>query len=219
MRRSSFVTWILELILPTRCIVCSTPRTMLCARCIVRLSPPEEAPDGCIVLWSFRDARVRNVIHALKYRGISSLAEICGRSLAERLTEEIAEHQMFRRFTDPLIVAVPLAPKRLRERGFNQAALIARGIATASLPPMATAASVLERIKDTPPQARIKDKRDRIKNISGAFLVPRNKTSRVSGRDIILVDDVTTTGATLREAAKALKQAGAREVLLCAVAH
>lgn len=219
MHRPHFVTWILEFILPTRCIVCSTPHTMLCARCLLHLSPPEEAPADCIVLWSFRDARVRNMIHAIKYRGVSSLSTICGRALADRLTEEIAERQMFGRFTEPLIVAVPLAPKRLRERGFNQASLIARGMAQTFMPPIIVTEHVLERIKDTSPQARIKDKRTRIKNISGAFSVPRNKVSHVSGRDIILVDDVTTTGATLCEAAHALRQAGAREILLCAVAH
>lgn len=105
-----------------------------------------------------------------------------------------------------LIIPVPLHPKRLRWRGFNQSEKIADIIASNLQIPIDSTS--LKRIKFKTPQAKLK-KEDRIKNISNNFNWHGNKLNQ---QNIILIDDVTTTGATLNECAKVLKANGAKEV-------
>lgn len=207
-----------HVLFPIACVRCSTRDTPLCSACAQSIPLPEPSSD-LIAAWSFSDQRARALIHSLKYRGRTVVASVCADALAERLVEEVAERAMYRSFQNPLIVPVPLHPRRHRRRGYNQAALIARSVARHASINAPCVEHVLERIKDTPPQARIKDKRERLRNLVGAFRVQPRTQSAITGRDIILIDDVATTGATLREAARVLKNAGAREILLCAVAH
>ncbi len=105
-----------------------------------------------------------------------------------------------------LLVPVPLHPRRLAERGYNQSLLLARGLA--GLPGLGLDPAALARVRDTPPQARLAgaERRD---NLRGAFAADRG---RVAGRGVVLVDDVMTTGGTLEEASLALLRAGARSV-------
>lgn len=213
-----FATFFLDLFFPQTCAGCNHPNEVLCAECVARI-PPAEALHDITSAWNFGDPRARATIHNLKYRGRTTAATVCARALSETLLQELSDRHLFGTFTDPLLVPIPLSKKRKCARGFNQSELIARGILDQGKFSSTFAPYVLERIKDTPPQARIKDKRARIKNISKAFIVPKKEIPVVRGRDIILVDDVTTTGATLYAARDALFLAGARDVLLCAVAH
>jgi ComF family protein len=110
-----------------------------------------------------------------------------------------------------LVVPVPLHPARLRQRGFNPAALLARALARAHGVPVAPRA--LERVRDTPSQTGL-DRRSRARNVVGAFRV--RPGARIPAR-VWLVDDVVTTGATLRAAARPLRRAGARRIVaICA---
>ncbi len=114
------------------------------------------------------------------------------------------------------VAAVPLTKSRLLERGFNQSMLIAREIARrtgARLLPHA-----LEKVKDTPAQAGL-NRKERILNLKGAFICGAKDKNSVSGRTVLLVDDVITTGATARECAKTLVRAGAGEVYVAALAR
>jgi ComF family protein len=110
-----------------------------------------------------------------------------------------------------LVVAVPLHPRRLRERGFNQADLLAWGAARALRLPFRR---VLRRVRDTPPQGA-PTTLSRRGNVEGAF---ECRTSQ-SGRTVLLVDDVMTSGATFSECARALRRAGARRVYAVAAAR
>ncbi|MHB8651870.1 MAG: ComF family protein [Minisyncoccota bacterium] len=213
-----FTTFFLDLFFPQSCVGCKQPKEVLCAVCVALIQPAEPLQD-IVSVWSFGDSRARSAIHDLKYRGRTDVAVVCARALSNTLLDELSDRNLFGTFTQPLIVPVPLSPRRKRKRGFNQSELIAKHIADQNQFPSIFAPHVLKRIKDTPPQARIKDKRARIKNIAGAFAVPEKEIPFVQNRDIILVDDVTTTGATLRAARDALLAAGARDILLCAVAH
>jgi predicted amidophosphoribosyltransferase len=78
---------------------------------------------------------------------------------------------------------------------------------------------ILIKPKETEHQARIKDRRTRLKNIIGSFAVKDSEKNKIKNRNIILIDDITTTGATLTEAKKVLKQAGARKIIAFTVAH
>ena len=111
-----------------------------------------------------------------------------------------------------LIIALPLAPKRLAERGFNQAALLGEHVSQM----LATRFEVrgMLRVRETPPQTGL-SRQARLKNVRGAF----DCTQRLDGQRVAVVDDVMTTGATLSEAAKALKKAGAAHVSAWVIAR
>lgn len=110
-----------------------------------------------------------------------------------------------------LIVPVPLHPKRLKQRGFNQALLLAR-----AFPQGTVAREALARVRHTVPQVELKPK-ERRDNVKGAFAVP--DPALVKSKNILLLDDVYTTGATVRECAKVLRRAGARQVDVVTVAR
>jgi ComF family protein len=143
------------------------------------------------------------VVHGFKYGGRPDLARPLGRILAAGAKP------------DPglLVLPVPLHRRRLRERGYNQAALLARAAAASWGAPAVD--TVLVRTVATPPQARLPETR-RHANVSGAFAVP--EPGVVRGRAFVLVDDVVTTGSTLVEASRSLYAGGASRVMPVALA-
>jgi ComF family protein len=134
------------------------------------------------------------LIRAYKYRGRLALA----RGLGELLAQSIARDA-------DVIVAMPLAPGRLAERGFNQAHEIARVVAALAGIPLLT--SACRKVVDTPPQAAL-PWQERAKNVRRAFVCDAD----LKGMRIAVVDDVLTTGATLNELARVLRKAGAVSV-------
>jgi len=111
---------------------------------------------------------------------------------------------------------IPLSEKKLRERGFNQAFLITKFFRRFFKFPIA---DFLIRVKETKPQAELKTKKDRYNNLKKAFKIKKEHLETVSGVRVILVDDVITSGSTVREAAKTLKKAGASKVYVFALAR
>lgn len=112
-----------------------------------------------------------------------------------------------------VIIPVPLHRKRLRERGFNQAELLARVVSKYYERPVVSA---LERVKDTRAQFDL-PREDRFKNITGAFKVSDSKS--VYNKRILLLDDIYTTGSTIAECSKALRTAGARRIEILTLAR
>lgn len=137
-------------------------------------------------------------LHHLKYKRDIILADTLARELADA----------WHRYGLPTwtVIAVPLAPERLRERGYNQAALLARGLADLARLPYQTAG--LARVRHTHSQVGLPAEARRA-NVRGAFAANRSK---VAGRSYILVDDICTTGATVQACAEALKRAGAAAI-------
>jgi ComF family protein len=171
----------------------------VCAHCLVR----GREPVGCNRHASARvwpavvyDERAALLVHALKYGGRPGLADV----LAERLARALAAAP-----GADLITAVPLHPARRRERGYDQAWLLAAALASRLGVP--ALADVLERVRATPAQARLDPERRR-RNLAGAFRV--TEPQRYRGRCVLVVDDVLTTGATLEACLGTLAAAGAR---------
>jgi ComF family protein len=178
----------------------------LCASC--RERPP--AFDRARAAFAYQGS-LREVVQCLKYRGKTQLARPLGRLM----------HAVYRCFWQPppvdLILPVPLHRRRLRERGFNQALLLMRRwpqVAGEARVPVDC--GVLVRTRATAPQAGL-DRSARRSNIAGAFAV--RHPERVAGRRLLLVDDVITTGATVAECARVLKQSGAAQVDVLALAR
>jgi ComF family protein len=144
------------------------------------------------------EGTVRQAIHQFKYRHLKATAAPLGQLLADFLYS----HPL----TADLVVPVPLHPKRLRQRGYNQASLLATEIGKQTGLPVAEASMV--RLRDTVSQARTASAAERRENVRGAF----GCRERLDGESVILVDDVCTTGATLDACATALKAAGSGSV-------
>lgn len=135
-----------------------------------------------------------------------------------RMLEELSDLSIMENFSAPLLIPIPLAPKRFKERGFNQAELLCRKLLENDQGQnLELLTGVLTKPKDTLHQASIKDRGERLRNLSGSFTI--KDAEKIAGRNIILIDDVVTTGATLSEARKILKQAGARKVIAFTIAH
>lgn len=225
----SVATALLDVVVPRRCGMCGRFDTFLCERCIAAL--PAAEPPRCPTCWTALGSRracrscaavlvhslagvrspyrleddARRLVHALKYDGLTALGTPMGRLMARSLT-----HWGLR---PDLVIPVPLHHSRQRWRGFNQAALLARACAeTCGLPYDET---LLRRIRRTTPQVRTSGAEERRQNVTGAFAAH----GRLAGQTVLLVDDVCTTGATLRACADTLRAAGAGYVYGLTFAH
>lgn len=188
--------------------------TLFCPTCGARL--PQNAkichPETPYLLGSassYRNEAVQKLIWRLKYGKL----RVAAAPLAELLAQYLSALDY--NFTNFTVIPIPLHGDRLNERGFNQAELLAEAAARAIARPLGTDA--LCRVKATPAQAKMRDKAERAANLSGAFAIHPNGTP-VAGKNILLVDDVFTTGATIGEAVKTLKIAGAKTIIALTVA-
>ena len=151
------------------------------------------------------ESPLRDLVHLLKYKNKMVLGSVLGRLMCEQLPvlREI-----------DLVLPVPLAPQRLLEREYNQSLLLADSIARAIGTPLDW--SSLVRVRQSTPQTAL-PRRARLKNLRQTFAVA--KPERISGRRVLLVDDVFTTGTTVNECAKALRKAGSAEVYVVTLAR
>ena len=185
-------------LMPPFCMRCSQPvaRGDACRRCI---SAPLDI-DGIVAPFRMEGA-AREAVHRLKYGNLRAIAPLLGSLLADFLTE--------RGLYGDILVPVPLHRRRERQRGYNQAALLARRVGERLELPVG--ADALSRRRDTPSQTARSQVEERRANVQDSFHCPRHEMVR--GLDVLLVDDVCTTGATLEACAVALKNAGASSVM------
>ncbi|MBI4700233.1 MAG: ComF family protein [Deltaproteobacteria bacterium] len=181
-----------------------------CARALLPAAPRRPSPPGTqatpVVSYAAYGGPLRDALRRLKYGGRPDLGRLMG-ELALRAARGLAQRP-------DVAVPVPLHRRRLAERGFNQAALIAGRVAADLGVPLRSRA--LLRTADTPPQAGL-SRAARRANVRGAFVVSR--PDQVRGRLVLLVDDIVTTGATLDACAAVLRASGARDVLGLTVAQ
>lgn len=152
------------------------------------------------------------LIHDLKFNGRIELLPALGEPLVRAL---LAPSAAASRNVD-WVIPVPLAQARLRQRGFNQAWLLARHAASALRRP--ARADLLLRWRDTPHQVGLSHD-ERLRNLRGAFMPQPTLRHLLSGAHVALVDDVMTTGASAREACRALHEAGVARVSLWLLAR
>jgi competence protein ComFC len=196
-------------IAPPFCATCSEPfsgaitSSFSCANCAHRKLYFESA----VAVYRSR-AVVRRVVHKFKYNGEMYLRHIVARWLNAALDDERLRDRSF-----DIIVPVPLHPARERERGFNQAALLARLLGKKRSIPCRPA---LERVRYTTTQTLF-DRTERMENLHNAFRLRKNMDVRQLR--VLLIDDVLTTGATLSECARVLRRAGASSVYAATAAR
>jgi ComF family protein len=193
--------WLGDLLSPPRCAACSAAladgRAVFCVPCAASVEACDDASEP--IAFAEYGGAVARAIQRFKYEDSPELARPLGALMCRacRRFEIDAE----------AIMPVPLHARRLAWRGYNQSALLGRHVARMLGAPLVTRA--LERAVDTAPQAELA-RGARRANVEGAFRVTRR--ALVDGRSIALVDDVSTTGATLRACRATLVAAGARRV-------
>lgn len=156
----------------------------------------------------YADTTVQSLIHHLKFRLIPGAAD----PLAELMIRYLEGAEL--RSAGFVAMPIPLSARRFRARGYNQAELIARRVARALDIPVVT--DVLIRAKHTKPQSDTTSEAERRENIQGAYAITAH--SAIRGANILLIDDVSTSGATFLEASRVLKAAGAGKIIAVAVA-
>ncbi len=184
----------------SRCTVCAIPvhgKDSICGRCLS--SPPHFVRTTALADYA---PPVDGMVMALKFGARLDLASVFGRLLARR-TSDVA---------GALVVPVPLAFERLAERGYNQSLQIARAYCAETRARLAT--GIVRRIRHTAPQQALALK-DRRRNVRGAF----SAAAGIGGRNVLVVDDVMTSGSTMDEIARVLVAAGAARVHALVVAR
>ncbi len=189
-----------------------------------RLPPSEPINENVAAVFAYSDERVKHLVWEIKYYRNTKIADAVGSLIAEKMIGGKISAEKFGWKTSDwqfLVVPIPLTSRRLRERGFNHTELIAKSVLK-NLPRnlrvnFALAPEILRKIRHTPKQSSIENREKRFQNIVGAFEVA--EPHLVAGKNIVVIDDVITTGATVSEAKRALFEAGAKSVRAFAVAH
>lgn len=217
--------------IPSQCAVCHAwPARRVCDACVARFSGPQRRCTTCALLLAADvpqcgaclrhppplDLCVAGVDYG--YPWVQAVAQFkfhgdpgWAAALAARLRSTPAAAQALQ--AADWVLPVPLSHQRLRERGFNQALLLARQLA-----PGKTSASLLLRIHHTAAQSNLA-RAQRLRNLHGAFAAEPLRLAQLQGKRVVLVDDVMTTGATLHAAAHALRQAGVQHITGMVVAR
>lgn len=205
---NAFGESLLELLFPDRCAGCGRYGGLFCARCAATLQAypaVEVLPDldAAFIAFLF-DERMREALHMLKYRRVQRMAGPLADLMLQQLDAQLPP---------ATLMPVPLHAGRLAERGFNQAEAIARRLARRT--GRALRVSGLQRRRDTGQQARL-NRAERQTNVAGAFIW---QSTTLPPAAVLIVDDVLTTGATIGACARALRDAGSREVYAVALAR
>jgi ComF family protein len=195
-------------LIPPRCAGCGTAGSWLCLECRDGTEPERKRVLGLPVRAAGLYAGpLRTAIHRYKYREEPGLAAELGGLVADLVAGDLATGTRI-----DTLVPVPLHPRRVRERGYDQTALLTLAVATRTGLPMF---SPLHRILHARPQAEL-DRTERSRNVESAFV---GIAGSLRGSAVALVDDVVTTGATVRAAARAARACGAGRVVVYAVAY
>lgn len=225
---TNILTFLLDLIFPKFCVSCNIEGTWLCKKCYseIQIKDKQCCPicrkindgsvcfdckklsplDGLIVSTNYTDKLIKELIHLYKYQYIKSLYLPLACLLHKTIKKpETGIKKIFN--NDTIIFAIPLHKKRYLERGYNQSDLLTEYIAKKNN--LAYYKKLIRRIKNTDIQAKL-SKKDRYLNLKSAFTIS-NKFD-FYGKNVIIIDDVATTLATLNSCASLLKNAGANQV-------
>ncbi len=220
----------LDLIFPRKCISCRKFGDFICANCFSKIKYCEificphcfrpSAENGLTHPYCLKPLGIDGVISAVVYQGVAKrlLAQFkydphlhkLDKTMGELMCEDLSQNESFYNFLrlNPILIPIPLSPKRQRARGYNHAELL--GSYVAQYFSLKINTKLLVRVKDTKPQYKL-GRKERFENIRDAFDIIGKKSPVPEA--IILVDDLATTFSTLKEATKILKRAGAKKVI------
>lgn len=217
---------IADFIVPPLCFSCGKHmidnEIYICRQCFQKMEKINPAYDiikyrfdensfisNAMSLFLFKeDNPIQILVHGLKYRQMRNIGKFFGRMIGFEISKNIRDNF-------DCIIPVPLHVSKKRERTYNQSESISMGISeTLKIDVMN---KCLKRVKYTQTQTRL-NREQRRENVSGAFKINKHYSDRIPGKNIILVDDVVTTGATILECARILKDENAGRIMVCSIA-
>ncbi|MFA5926316.1 MAG: ComF family protein [Parcubacteria group bacterium] len=224
---------ILDTLFPITCLRCGKEKFWLCPECLPAINPLDyqlcpdcekfisekgalcprckklkgSYLDSLIAAASYDSEIIRRLVHNLKYRFVADSSV----PLSDIMTRALIKNDIL---LPDFIVPVPLHPRRLRWRGFNQSFLLAKKISLNLAPSMEIKViEILQRDRNSKAQMKISRFQERLRNVKGIFSIKTDFGENIlKKKSVLLVDDIATTGATLQECAKILKQNGAKKV-------
>ena len=168
-------------------------------------------------LFQYKDKLTRKAIWAIKYNKNQKIIKKYSNMLYEFVLENTTDEIFFSNFNNPMILPIPMYKDNLKERGYNQSELIVKEILKIDNGKnFDTSFTALKKIKQTPHQSALKNKTERLKNLKNCFYADE---TIVKNRNMILIDDVITTGTTMNEVSKILKNSGAKKIIGFSIAH
>ena len=209
----------LETLFPVRCTGCQLKNEILCNNCIKIFDLNQEIIGEDIrAVFNYKNIIIKKIIWELKYHHKRYLGEKLGNLLYEFLIEDISDIKINVSGRSIFVIPIPISNNKIKSRGYNQTLAIANGFCKSEKSgTLELKDKIVIKKYDTIPQAKITNKKRRLENIKNVFEI-KNKEI-IKGRTIILIDDVVTTGGTLREVMKILKKAGAKKIYGYTVAH
>jgi ComF family protein len=222
----SILDEIIGFVLPPSCLSCDEPMSaqekFLCIKCFQKLEKYEDThpwkeemisrgviTNSLSAFWFREGTPIQPLLHAMKYQRMKSVGILLGAELGKRIVSLSGIEFDY-------VIPVPLHKAKFRDRTYNQSEYIARGVSK-EIGAMAFSKGII-RTRFTPTQTKL-NKQERRENVMDAFAGNPKYSASVTGKNIIIVDDVITTGATILECAKVLREAGAREIWVCSAAY
>lgn len=195
----------LSLLFPRRCFICKKSGEIICRPCLAQIHEPLSSPNSfTLSRFSYKDEKIKKIIHAIKFFNRRDLLIPIAKELIPLLPSPSPTLYL---------IAVPMPIMRKMMRGYNQSELLAKELSSISTIP--TAKGFVTRKKSPERQVITKSKKERLKNQKNTFMLTKN----VEGLSFIIIDDVTTTGATLNELRAVLLKGGASSVRAVTIAH
>jgi competence protein ComFC len=174
--------------------------------------------DEKIVFFPYKNSHVKNAIWSMKFRNNFSACEFFGNIIYEHLPEVLQDLALSKNFIDPILINIPLSSFKKMSRGYDQNNLVIGSfIKQGGDKFILWEKNVLIKTKHTKAQSHTKNREQRSNNIKNSFGV--KNAEKIQGRNIILFDDVLTTGSTIKEASATLKKAGAKKIIFMVIAH
>ena len=219
-----FFKGILDFVIPPLCVSCNTSlnkmESFICSKCSDKLVKFNDVHpwqksyiskgyiNSSFSLYQFvKDTPVQHLLHSLKYEKMKSIGYMLGNEIGKNLPQGIKFNYA---------IPVPLHIAKYRERTYNQSEYLCMGLS--SITGSEVIPKLLLRNRFTKSQTKL-DREERSKNVSGAFEINSKYKNVIHGKNVILADDVITTGATILECARVLREGGAGHVMICSAAY
>jgi competence protein ComFC len=182
------------------------------------LKPSPSNNKNLITLFDYKDPLVRELIWELKYEGNKIVADKFGEILFDVLSDELSERSLFEKWKSPLLIPIPISDSRRFERGWNQSELLAKAIKKCDKQnQFKYLGGQLVRFRNTESQTKTASRSERLHNVENSMRVLRPELFK--DKCVILIDDVSTTGATFAEAKRVLTEIGVKKIICISVAH
>jgi competence protein ComFC len=209
-----FIKELYKIFFPKNCLACQEPDFWICPACLTSLEKSYENKDSFITsLFNYKDSRVRKIVWFIKFNKKHSVLDDIEERIRDHVLKFIEKNNLSKK--ELVVIPIPLTKRSLHKRGYNQADLIS--LTLRQIPNIKIERNILFKTKNHLPQNKIKNRQERMSNVVNSFGVKNE--NKIEGEIILLIDDVTTTGATLKEAKHILKEHGAKKVYAFTLAH